>query len=225
MVMEPFAERYYSYIESAHAAIVGVSGELQRAGLAQFIKPWFATFYTVVDATLPLIRFCLQELEKNGRGKFDEQLREYYLRKLEDEADHDEWLLKDLTHLGLSKEFLRQTLPPSAITALIGSQYYLIAHHHPALCLGYVGFLEGYPANPEDASTLSKTSGTPEEAWSTYRFHVDLDVHHRQELEEILNAVPEEGLRQGIIANGIRSGEFYCEALESMLVSATEEAS
>jgi hypothetical protein len=95
---------------------------------------------------------------------------------------------------------------------------YLIDCFHPGALLGYLGLLEGYPPQPEHVEELIRRSGAPAHAWSTYRLHGELDPWHREELEAMLDQMPERdgALRQAIIVNGVRVGEAYCRTLEKL---------
>jgi hypothetical protein len=182
------------------------------------VRRWLAMQYVAINSTLPLLRFALQHLETVQKDQFTQTLRDYYHLKLQDEADHDDWIVSDLERLGVTKEALQRWLPPAAMTAMLGSQYYLIAHYHPGAYLGYIGLVEGFSPSTEQIRNLIVESKAPEEAFSTYKIHAELDVEHRKEFKRVLDAVPDNpGLREAILANGIRSGEFSCQAIEGLL--------
>ena len=65
-------------------------------------------------------------------------LRDYYLSHAGEERGHDQMLRDDLLRLGVA-EIDRY----HGAAQLVGSQYYLVAHDHPALLLGYMAVMEG----------------------------------------------------------------------------------
>jgi hypothetical protein len=218
--MHSFSDRFYSVVNTAIAGIAGVSGELYEQGFSKAVRPWLVMQYAAIRATLPLLHFALEHLEARGDEAFTPALRAYYQLKLQDEAEHDSWIAEDLARAGVSEESLNQKLPPAAITAMLGSQYYLIAHHHPALYLGYIGIFESYIPSPDQVRRVIRESGAPEEAFETYKLHTEIDVEHKLSLVKILDAVPDQdGLREAIISNAIRCGEYCCQALEGLLES------
>jgi hypothetical protein len=105
---------------------------------------------------------------------------------------------------------------------MIGSQYYLIEHHHPVALLGYFGLLE-FPQGPpsaEQVETMIARSGVDPQAFSNYKLHVRLDGGHFHEIGEMLNDVPEDHLlRRLILTNSIRTGEFICRFMETVLTN------
>ena len=216
---DAFARSFFSILDAAYDGVRGVSSEIQNRGLLPAVtESWFRMQYGVIQATTPLLRFAVDALDRRPSDAFSETLRAFYAEKLEDEAGHEKLLLADCERLGISEKSLVDELTPSPITALVGSQYYVLAYHHPAVHLGYIGLLEGYAPSVDDARKLAKASGAPEEAFSTLHLHAEVDLDHRRSLEAILDAVPDDpALRRAIVANGLRSAEFYCQALEGLL--------
>jgi len=68
-----------------------------------------------------------------------------------EEAGHDEWLLEDLEVLGFSRRQVLARITPPTIAALVGAQYYWIAHQHPVSMLGYCLVLETMPVPADKA--------------------------------------------------------------------------
>ncbi len=212
-----FAARFNAIAKISLEAIDGVSATLcQRHSLAELLPQYFALLYAVQRATVPLIRLVLRRLNDFPDHPFERQVRAHFTRALEDERDHELMLLRDLETLGVSPELVTSSMPSTAITALVGSQYYLIEHRHPAVHLGYSCLLESHATTSEDVQRLIALSGAPEGAFSNYRLHAEVDGEHHDENEVILNAVPTDRLRDEILANSIRSADFICQALESL---------
>ena len=117
-------------------------------------------WYRMMVASVPLLEFAAK------RSKGD--LRKYYKTHIEEEAGHDEMLKDDLRRLGVSD------IPHSYLAAQIaGSQYYLVAHEHPALLLGYMNCLEGNSLTLDEVDALS-----PGVELTALRHHALHDPHH-----------------------------------------------
>lgn len=125
----------------------------------------------VITATESLLREAAQLCEGD--------LRDYYLRHLDEEKDHAKWLAEDLEGhtIGLSH----------LAVALAGSQYYLIKHVHPACLLGYMLALEN-PAPIETIEALEAVHG--KKLLRTARLHAVEDVAHRVALLEQVGKLP-----------------------------------
>lgn len=219
--MGSFSREYFELLDTVHDGIAGVSAEIvDHDAFPRVVPEWMLMLHQIIRGSTPMLAFARDQLDRyDPADPFIGTLRAFYETKIIEEDGHDTMLLKDLELIGTPREHVEQQLPPASISAMVGSQYYLTAFYHPAALLGYLGLLEGYPAPPEHVDELIRRSGVPAEAWSTYRMHAEVDPWHRQELEEILDQVPERetAIRQAIIANGVRTGEFYCQALEALL--------
>jgi hypothetical protein len=111
--------------------------------------------YRLMVAAGPLLEFA--------HARSDGQLRDYYAKHLEEEKGHDIWLLEDLNRMGV------HTVPLYYDAAMIaGSQYYLIAHQHPALLLGYIHVME------KNAPTVEEIEGLQ----SLHNVNLGCAMHH-----------------------------------------------
>ncbi len=215
---QPLGDQFFRVLGTATEGVRGVCAELHDQGISDVIRPWFKIAYQVIQVSIPLFKFCLRNLDEREPDHMTEKLREFYLHKIDEEDGHDRMMARDIALLGMSPEAVAQELPPTAIASMLGSQYYLIAHHHPALFLGYLGFLEGFPPSPQELSTLVEKCDVPAESWKTVKLHIDLDPWHAEEIVTFMNQLDApEHLQRAIISNGIRVGELYCQALEGLL--------
>jgi hypothetical protein len=123
-------------------------------------------FYRTMLASAPLLELAAAQAQGG--------LRDYYLRHLEEERGHDEMLRDDLHRLGVG-EIDRY----HGAAQLAGSQYYLIAHDHPALLLGYMAVLEGNAAPLELVDQLETRHGVELNA---LRHHAAHDPGHLREI-------------------------------------------
>jgi hypothetical protein len=114
----------------------------------------------------------------------------YFLEHAEEERGHDEWLLEDMEGLGIPRAQVLSRLPPPDVAAMIGAQYYLIAHAHPIALLGCFAVLEGSPLTEPDLAGLAARAGIPRPLLRTLDKHATLDPGHRDALDALLDALP-----------------------------------
>src|SRR5204863_60824 len=81
-------------------------------------------------------------------------------------------------------------MPSPTVASMIGAQYYWVLHHHPVAMLGDMMVREGYPSGVETVETLMARSGYPRAAFRTMERHAHLDLHHRDDLIELLDGRP-----------------------------------
>ena len=210
-----FADEVFATLDAAHGELASVSGRLMaHEAFPAIMREWFVSLFHIIRATTPLLTLAAQT-RPDSPAPWEVTLQAFYRHKLEEEAGHDTMLAKDLEHLGHTPEAIAAGLglPSAAITAMVGSQYYLIEYVHPAAYLGYMGALEGYQGSAEQVEELARRSGLPSKAFSTHRLHAQADIWHRDELEQMLEEVPPGPVRQAIIANGVRTVGFHRMAL------------
>jgi hypothetical protein len=114
----------------------------------------------------------------------------YLAHHIREERHHDEWLLDDLAVLGVSRATVAARIPPPLVAAAVGAQYYYVHHHHPVALLGYIAVLEGHPPTVEGLEAMVARTGLPRAAFRTLFKHAHLDVHHRDDLNDLLDALP-----------------------------------
>lgn len=125
--------------------------------------------YRLIVASAPLLEFAVPR----AKG----ELRDYYERHYAEEVGHDVMLLADLRGLGI------EDIPFDYIASqLAGAQYYLIAHHHPALLLGYMAVLEGSPLSPEVVKETEDAHGC---TLTVLRHHSAHDPSHITEIQRL----------------------------------------
>lgn len=144
----------------------------------------FSFIYRTMIASAPLLEFAIPKAE----GK----LKEYYQQHLAEEIGHDTMLLDDLKRLGVDEVPLLHFAAQFA-----GSQYYLIAHEHPALLLGYMRALESNAMPIEEVDKLSLHHGTE---LTALRHHAVHDPHHKKDLDDMIASLDED-LQQRILWN------------------------
>jgi hypothetical protein len=188
---------------------------------------YLAAMHTVIRASVPLMQ---DALEVTRERYLDEPcgrpLAAYLDKHIGEEMRHDDWLLEDLERLGVPRQAAVKHVPSLAVTAMVGAQYYYIRHVHPAVFLGYIAVLEGYPPSESQAAVAARHTGYPITAFRTLRKHAHLDPAHRQDLYRAIDSVPLDDTLHGLArANGLQTlnylitliGEITGDALSSRL--------
>lgn len=144
------------------------------------------------------------------------ELREFFEKKQGEEHGHDEAMWRDLVRSGITAAEIDAAPVDPAVVALVGTQYYLIEHVHPAAFLGYIGLLEWFPPTLEHVEQFRVAAKLPEDAMSCAKIHAAADVRHREDLAAVLDEAPEEW-RVPILSNAMHSAMFQTMALETIL--------
>lgn len=132
--------------------------------------------YHIIRASAPLIEVAIQHCEDGS------EIRKYFETHLEEERNHDEWLLTDLKNARVNPF----PCPPSS-AAFAGAIYYHIRHTSPVALLGYMLVLEGNPNPLETIAELEQLHGP--ELLRTSRYHAENDWNHRKDLLKLINGL------------------------------------
>lgn len=150
----------------------------------------FAT-HCIIRASVPLMETALaRTTDVAASDPVAAGLAEYLRSHVPEEMQHDEWLLDDMEVLGAARSAVLRRPPSRAVAELVGAQYYWIFHYHPVALLGYVALLEGYPPSPALVEELIARTGHSRAAFRTMIAHAELDPHHRDELDQMLDSLP-----------------------------------
>lgn len=172
--------------------------EKRRAAQALWEHPAFPqlypelllTLHTTIRASVPLMQQAAEACEAlPGDGVaagFGAYLREH----LEEEKDHEWWVVEDLEKLGVPRERTLGQIPGPHAAAVVGAQYYWVRHAHPIALLGYLAVLEWEFPDPASFGPIAERSSLPPEAFRTFRSHAQLDKLHRADMEAVVDALP-----------------------------------
>jgi len=106
--------------------------------------------HAVIRASVPLMEAAAASCQSSmasdllAAGMF-----RYLTHHVPGETHHDDWVLEDLEVLGVCRRKALARIPPPAVAALVGSQYYWIQYFHPVALLGFIAVLEGTPPSVE----------------------------------------------------------------------------
>lgn len=175
-----------------------LSGRLWNASRRLWSHPEVARIYPSLlfrshcnaRSTVPLFEAALARLESMPADPVTAGLIAFLTRFIPEESGHDEWVLEDLEALGVSRREVLARVPPPSLAALVGAQYYWIAHHHPVTLLGYCFITETSPASVQEVEDLIRRSGLPRSAFRTLLRHAVLDLEHGSSVERVLDTLP-----------------------------------
>ncbi|ARF72635.1 hypothetical protein B7C62_10375 [Kitasatospora albolonga] len=169
----------------------GATAHMWRAGdLLPRYRAYLCAMHAVIRASVPLMELALRRTSERRGDPLAEPLAAYLAEHIQEEADHDAWLLEDLRAAGSTPGEALGPLPPPDVAALVGPQYYWIEHHHPVALLGYIAVLEGYAPAPGLTGRIAALTGLPAAALRTVREHAALDTGHLDELHALLDRLP-----------------------------------
>jgi hypothetical protein len=159
--------------------------------LRELYPEFLFTTHSIIRASVPLMEAARARAEAlSAADPVSAALARYLRTHIDEERDHDEWLVEDMAVLGIERAWILARPPSPTVAALVGAQYYWIHHFHPVGLMGYIAVLEGYPPSPELLDEMAELSGHPREAFRTLAAHAELDPGHKEELELALDALP-----------------------------------
>lgn len=185
--------------------------------LREVFPEYLVLAHGVVRASVPLLQAAL-EVAGRRDDEVSRMLAGYLARHIPEEVGHDEWLLEDLEYLGVPREWVLARVPSPTVAALVGSQYYWVRHVDPVGLLGYVALLEGYPPSGNDIERVRVATGYGEPAFRTLLLHADLDQGHRDELDDLLDALPLTDAQRSLVGvSALSTVELYARAQDELL--------
>jgi hypothetical protein len=174
-----------SPLAAALGRILGRSDDLRQALIAHAIL-----IHQITRASGPLMAAAFQVCRARQDDPSDVALAAYLELHIEEERYHDLWLLEDLESVGVARADVLSTVPPPAVAAMIGAQYYWIHHHDPVALIGYMLMLECNAPTSETLADLKQRSGLPESFFRTHRIHAELDPDHQCDLLDLATSLP-----------------------------------
>ncbi|HUY82630.1 MAG TPA: iron-containing redox enzyme family protein [Acidobacteriaceae bacterium] len=149
---------------------------------------------------MPAARNCALALPDDPVAS---RLASYLEIHIEEEKDHDLWLLDDICTLGYQKRDVLEASPCTATVNLIGAQYFWMHHIHPVAVMGYLILMEGYAPLPAQLQQIQAKSGAPATAFRCLKRHADDDPAHLADLNHTLDTMqltPEQARAVGMCA-------------------------
>ena len=158
--------------------------------VAPLYQEYLCTMHCIVRSSVPLMETAIARAHELESDPVAAGVAAYLESHVDEERGHDEWVLQDLAATGFDRDEPLRRIPPPAVAAVVGSQYYWIRHHHPVALLGHIAVVEGYPPSVSLAKTLEERTGFGPDAFRSLARHSMLDIHHRDEFLDALDALP-----------------------------------
>lgn len=209
-------------LELVLPGLTSASARLCRHPAVRDLYPrYLAMSHGIIRASVPLMAAARDRCRSLPGDELAEAVAGYTDAHIEEERGHDEWLLADLASLGVDPVDVVSRPPSPTVAALVGAQYYWIHHVHPVALLGYMMLLEGYPPSVATVEELRRATGHGPESFRTLLAHADLDPHHGDELDAVIDALPlTEGQRTLLGLSALSSAALLTEAMTELLAGA-----
>jgi hypothetical protein len=149
---------------------------------------YLATMHGIVRSAVPLID-AAAERARELDDPVARALVPYFEHHGPEEAGHDVWLLEDLEALGGDRAAAAAAIPTANVAEMVGAQYYWLRHVHPVSLLGHMAVVEGYSPDVGFSNRLQEATGYPADAFRAIRRHERLDIRHKRELYEAIDAL------------------------------------
>ncbi len=163
----------------------------KHPGLRALLPKFYLELYSVVRGGLGVMEVAQRRSEElSTNDPVASKLAEYYAKHLIEERGHDEWLLEDIVHCGLDRQYVTARIPSGAVAALLGAQQYWVLNEHPIAFIGYVSVVEGNPPVQSHIDEIRDITGYPEAAFRSLREHADADTGHAAELRDFIDSLP-----------------------------------
>ena len=204
--MSEFTTRTNSHVLREKMRILRgpLNGSFQRfwqsGHLDQRVPAFLILTHQVIRASVPLMETARARAAEAGPDDpVCAGLAKYLAMHIEEERNHDEWLLEDLETAGIDRAAVAARVPPANVASLVGAQYYWIHHCHPVALLGYIAVLEGTPPSLAHMDRLQRESGLPASAFRTFRLHAELDPHHMRDFDQMLDSLPLSASQESLV--------------------------
>ena len=159
--------------------------------------------YHHVGSTAPLLALAAARCGPQDR-LYQSALFEY----IAEERGHELWILEDIQAVGGDPEQVRRSAPRFPCKVMVGHAYYLIDRVSPYGLLGMIHVLEGMAVAlaGKAVAALRESVGAADGGGFKYlTTHGDLDVHHSELFETLINGMDQRHLPLVIET----TGDFY----------------
>ena len=146
------------------------------------------------------------------------RLHTYFLDHVQEEYEHYDWILKDLSRLDCDTSLMLSQTRTHEVTAVPGIGYYYIRNINPICVVGYIAVMESSPPTDEVISRLQSATGACEDSFRTLRAHGTLDLDHADELFTLLGSLELSNTEKlNINEMALRTLTSYSAAMASVL--------
>ena len=190
--MSSHSQRLCARIELALPTMLSITNAMANHPRLKKLFPQFLVrVHWLLRFSVPLMESALAECRR--RAAYDPvaaAMVPYLVEHIEEEQDHDEYMLQDLESIGYSRERVWRQLPSPCLAAAQGAMHYWTVHHHPVAMFGSLVPSECYPVGAETLNWLQQQTGYPKSAFRTLELHSELDQGHGAEALAMLDSLP-----------------------------------
>jgi Iron-containing redox enzyme len=158
--------------------------------LADILPQFLIQLHRVMQSGISLMRTAQDLSLALPHDPVAAQAAAYLQAHIEEEKDHDLWLLNDIESLGIDSDTVQQATPLPAVVSLLGAQYFWMFHMHPVAIFGYLIVLEGYPPLVDQLDQIRRNTGLPASAFRCLKSHAEDDPEHIATLNRTLDNMP-----------------------------------
>ncbi len=172
-----------------------------HTNLSELLPHFFLDLHAIVRGGLLTMQIAQERAETlSSRDRLASMLSTYYKKHIEEERDHDNWLLDDMKASGIDPKRTLARLTPGHVATLLGAQTFWILQQHPVAFLGYIAVIEGNPPTYAHLESVREATGFPDEAFRCLREHADADQEHGAELWSLIDSLPLSALHHQLLA-------------------------
>jgi Iron-containing redox enzyme len=215
-------------IRLAEPRLLEVSDRFWRhPQLKQMFPEFLFMMHSIIRSSVSLLNAAAQSAESLAESDpVCRRIAGYYKTHALEEMHHDEWLLEDMTAIGMERSEVLLRLPSLTVASLVGAQYYWALHVHPVSLFGYLAVLEGNPSSLKQLREIRTKNGLPQEGLRTMVKHARLDPHHRDEMYAQIDALPlTQNLSELVAHSAFHTIEHISQALQEILDSRRHRSS
>jgi pyrroloquinoline quinone (PQQ) biosynthesis protein C len=162
-----------------------------QENVARVFPSFLLELYSVVRCSVPLMAAaCQRATELAETDRLSARTAAYLKQHIEEECNHDEWLLNDLVAGGMDRSTVLSRAPSAGVARLVGAQYCWIRHAHPAALFGYLAVIEGNPPLAGHLDEIQLLTGYPPETFRCLHLHAADDIEHLRELRATITELP-----------------------------------
>jgi pyrroloquinoline quinone (PQQ) biosynthesis protein C len=158
--------------------------------LADILPQFLIQLHRVMQSGISLMRTARDRALSLPDDPVANQTAAYLEMHIEEEKDHDQWLLSDIESLGIDPTNVLRATPLPAVVSLLGAQYFWMFHMHPVAIFGYLIVLEGYPPLVHQLEQIRQNTGLPATAFRCLKSHAEDDPEHIDTLNRTLDNMP-----------------------------------
>jgi len=130
-------------------------------------------------------------------------VRYHLYHNIEEEKGHENMVVNDLMHFGMTSNAVRTSTPSNSVQAMIAYNYYVSERVHPCCVLGMLYVLEiissvyGGQVASSIAGGLKKSLP---DGFSFLESHASMDLDHMAKLRDLLQTIDNEQIQKMVIS-------------------------